>query len=128
MPATWNGIGTTYIGARDRYPDGSFVTTEWFVVLTIPLFPIKSSRVMYLGSSSGWRRCSSKYLIRENVPNDIRHILSTYFITMVSIIGGIWLFYTIMSSYAYTSWGEIAGIIGFFAPFLIAQQLFFKAQ
>jgi hypothetical protein len=128
MPSTWNGIGTTYIGARDRYPDGSFVTTEWFVVLMIPVLPIKSSRVVHLGSSSGWRRHSSQYLIREDAPNDIRHVLSTYFITIASIVSGIWLFYTIMSSYAYTSWGPIAGIIGIFAPFLIAQQLFFKAE
>jgi len=128
MPASWNGIGTTYIGARDRYPDGSFVTTEWFVILMIPIIPIRSSRVLYLGSSSGWRRHSNQYMIGEIVPNDIKHILSTYFITIVSILSGIWLLYTIMLSYAYTSWGPIAGIIGLFTPFLIAQQLFFKAE
>lgn len=34
-------------GERDYWPDGSFVTTEWFVVAWVPLIPICSKRVSY---------------------------------------------------------------------------------
>ena len=40
-----NGIGTTLIGKRDFRPDGSFVTTEWFTLVFIPIFPMRSLRI-----------------------------------------------------------------------------------
>ncbi len=128
MPSTWNGIGTSFIGAKDRYPDDSFVTTEWFVFLTLPVIPLRSLRVLFLGNSTGWRRSSSKYHVIGGAPLDIKNILLTYFITIISVISGIWLFFTIMSAFAYTNWGPVVGVLGLFVPYIIAQWLFFNAK
>ncbi len=50
MPSTLNGIGTKFYGQRDFSPDGSYITTEWFVFIYIPLIPLKSLRVRYQGA------------------------------------------------------------------------------
>ncbi|MBZ5604658.1 MAG: hypothetical protein LAO79_20360 [Acidobacteriia bacterium] len=42
-----HGIGTMVYGERDYWPDGSFVTTEWFVLAWIPIIPICSKRISY---------------------------------------------------------------------------------
>lgn len=34
-------------GERDYWPDGSFITTEWFVLGYVPLIPICSKRISY---------------------------------------------------------------------------------
>ena len=42
---SFKGIGTAYIGECDFHEDGSYVTTEWFIFLGLPIFPIRSHRV-----------------------------------------------------------------------------------
>jgi hypothetical protein len=42
-----HGIGTMVYGERDYWPDGSFVTTEWFVLAWVPIFPLCSKRISY---------------------------------------------------------------------------------
>jgi hypothetical protein len=42
-----HGIGTMVYGQRDYWPDGSFVTTEWFVLAWVPIIPICSKRISY---------------------------------------------------------------------------------
>ena len=38
-PNSVNGIGNMFLGVSNRLPDGSFVTTEWGVLLGIPIAP-----------------------------------------------------------------------------------------
>ncbi len=45
---TWNCIGTSFFGAYERKPDGSFVTTKWRCI-GIPLIPLSSYRVVHKG-------------------------------------------------------------------------------
>jgi hypothetical protein len=45
VPKTIYGIGTREFGTRDIAPNGSYVTTKFFVVFHIPLWPIESRRV-----------------------------------------------------------------------------------
>jgi hypothetical protein len=40
-----NGIGTKIYGKDDEAPDGSYVTTKWFVILFLPIVPLGSYRV-----------------------------------------------------------------------------------
>src|ERR1700691_940261 len=40
-----NGSGIKLYGRRDFRTDGSFVTTQWFTFLWVPLFPLSSMRV-----------------------------------------------------------------------------------
>ncbi len=42
-----HGVGTTVYGQRDYWPDGSFVTTEWFVLGWVPIIPTYSKRISY---------------------------------------------------------------------------------
>ena len=42
---TFNGIGTTLYGKSEEFPDGSFISTEWFVFANIPIIPLSSYRV-----------------------------------------------------------------------------------
>jgi hypothetical protein len=60
MPKSYNGIGTMFMGQRDFRPDGSYVTTEFFVILLFPVMPLKSYRVIPLGGN--------KYRVLEELP------------------------------------------------------------
>jgi hypothetical protein len=46
MPFSVNGIGTTYYGKRDIHDNGSYITTEWFIFVYLPIVPIGSFRVL----------------------------------------------------------------------------------
>ena len=76
MAFTFNGIGTTYYGQRDFGPEGSYVTTEWFVVLFVPLIPIKSLRVL---DSNEWNPFYASYKVLSEDDPSIKQVISTYF-------------------------------------------------
>ncbi len=128
MPATWNGIGTTFIGVRDRNPDGSFLTTEWFVILSFPIFPIRSVRVLFVNSSSGWQRSTTKYMVGEKVSLDIKQIILTYFFSISAVLVGIGSFLLVLVIFESVTWVSYASIICLFAPYLLVQWLFFTAK
>lgn len=88
MPFAFNGIGTKYYGQREALEDGSFVTTEWFVLMYIPIIPLGSFRVVPTGKSSNllvYR--SSQYLVKQ-VPINWRQVRNVYIVT-VAIFGAI---------------------------------------
>lgn len=86
MPSNVNGIGTTYFGASDREPDGSFVTTEWFILLGVPLIPLRSLRACYLGESHKWNRTSKSYAILGPAPLDKHLVLQAYAWWLIPIV------------------------------------------
>jgi hypothetical protein len=45
MAASFMGCGTGTVGRLEQ-PDGSYHTTEWFMILFFPLIPLKSYRVI----------------------------------------------------------------------------------
>lgn len=47
MPDTFLGIGTKEYGRRDVEPDGSYVTTKFFVIFYLPVWPLETRRVRY---------------------------------------------------------------------------------
>lgn len=84
MPFTFNGIGTKYYGEREFLEDGSFVTTEWFVFVYVPIIPIGSFRVVPTGKSSNllvYR--SSQYLVKR-VPINWRQVRNVYIVTVAT--------------------------------------------
>ena len=103
MPSNVNGIGTTYFGASDRQPDGSLVTTEWFILFNVPLVPLRSLRVRYLGESRKWRQTSKSYAILGPEPLDRRLVLRAYAWWLIPIILTILL--------GAVGGGELAGIL-----------------
>jgi hypothetical protein len=40
-----NGCGTTLIGRRDVWPDGSYITQKWITILFVPVFRVATMRV-----------------------------------------------------------------------------------
>jgi hypothetical protein len=128
MAETWNGFGTKFYGSKDQYPDGSFITTEWIVILLIPVIPIGSMRVFYKGTSYEFRRTTSRYLVIQKLSLDWRQVFSTYFVTFMTLVVAysLWRFAT--NLFINTDGYYPAGLIAFFTPILIAYLLFFKSK
>jgi hypothetical protein len=78
MAFTFHGIGTKTYGERDHWPDGSFVTTEWFVVAYLPISPSVSMRVSYTRSSPYARYDREGYYIHETLPANRKQVVGTY--------------------------------------------------
>jgi hypothetical protein len=80
MAFMFKGTGTTFYGECDWRPDGSFRTTKWFVIVYLPLIPLKSYRLArnperdvqaVVFSSTG-------YVVVEALPLDFAQVLRTY--------------------------------------------------
>ncbi len=46
---SFNGIGTMFYGCSDVRPDGSYVATEWFAIVYLPVVPLRSLRILEIG-------------------------------------------------------------------------------
>jgi hypothetical protein len=64
-----NGCGTSLYGRRDFEPDGSFVTTKWFVVFFVPIFPLASIRVKVIDHG---------YLVRQKRRPRLKQVACVY--------------------------------------------------
>jgi len=78
MAFVFHGIGTMVYGERDYWPDGSFVTTEWFVMAYVPIAPIISKRISYTRNSDYATYDSSGYWVYEILPLARRQVLFVY--------------------------------------------------
>lgn len=92
LAQTFNGFGTKLYGKRDFESDGSFLTTKWVVFLWIPLVPLKSLRVRYVGPGDvtilpGWSRNYSVYA--EYGPH-ASQVVATYSFLLL-FLAGAWI-------------------------------------
>ncbi|MFO0725909.1 MAG: hypothetical protein U1E65_19145 [Myxococcota bacterium] len=80
MPVTINGIGTKYYGAADQRPDGSFVTTEWFVIVGVPIWPLRSTRLIRAPHADSYVIIASQkgYDLVEQLPLRWSQVVLTY--------------------------------------------------
>ncbi|SRR6266568_3659128 len=79
MPFTFNGIGTTYYGARDFLPDGTYTTTEWFTFIYVPVIPLQSLRLRPSDRSTNLVVYSStQYFIYSKGRPNLKQVLSIY--------------------------------------------------
>ena len=103
--STFWGIGTKLYGRGARLPDTSYVTTEWFVVLDLPILPLRSIRILpgktrflFLVIASSR---SFEYRVVGGVPlrSNIKQILRTYALGWGGTIGVLAiLYYLIVTS------------------------------
>jgi hypothetical protein len=77
MAFTLNGIGTRYSGTR-WLPDGSYVTTKWFVIVYMPILPLGSVRVVEASQAWGSGFYGGQSMKAHPVPLDWRMVLSYY--------------------------------------------------
>jgi hypothetical protein len=84
------GIGTTLIGRRDFCSDGSYITTQWFTLFWIPMFPMRSLRVRHKGHSSetllSGIRWSTSYEVHEQTRPNGRQVLYIYAFVLLYIL------------------------------------------
>jgi len=78
MASSINGIGTTFYGQAGFEPDGSFITTKWFIFAYLPIIPMGSLRVRHAGSDSGFFSSGTKYEVIMDYPLDIGQVLRTW--------------------------------------------------
>jgi hypothetical protein len=80
MPSSTMGFGTKFFGATDRHEDGSFVTTEWVIVFSVPVVPLRSLRVSVAGyQEDGFVGMEvSTYNVHGDVPLSLRQVLGAY--------------------------------------------------
>ncbi len=128
MAGTWNGIGTKYYGSRDQYPDGSFITTEWFVILFLPIIPLGSKRVIYMGTSHRWRTTTTQYMIIQNVRLAWKQVFSIYFLAVATLVISFYAGRFAANLFTDEGWKFVAGIFGFLIPFVISFRIFFDAK
>ena len=91
----FQGIGTAYYGKSSRNPqDNSYVTIKWFVLLLLPIVPLKALRVIKLGKQEknylvAWSQVVGYKTVQElSLKNHIGLILLTY----LFVYGGIALY------------------------------------
>ena len=75
-----NGVGWTYYGRRDFGPDGSFITTEWFIVFHFPIFPLRSYRAISHGRESvvGPFYQRERYSLSKPMSPNIKQVVCIY--------------------------------------------------
>lgn len=78
MAFRFHGVGMIVYGERDYRPDGSFVTTQFFAVAYLPLFPIISKRISYTRISDYSNYDPDGYFVYEMLPLDHRQVLCVY--------------------------------------------------
>jgi hypothetical protein len=90
MAFALNGFGTTYYGQRDFRADGSYVTTEWVILLFVPVLPLRSFRVI-AGPEIGdyyyvYSSRSKSYIIVERLPLVREQVLSVYGLISLALV------------------------------------------
>jgi hypothetical protein len=117
MPFTFRGVGTCNYGSRDFRPDGSYVTTQWFVFLHLPIIPLKSERILPVGKNWGFLLLGSRrYQVLERVPLNIFQIFMVYGWFATAALA-FWL------AYQFGMWPLwIPGILMFFLPEILRKR------
>ena len=83
-----NGTGFTLIGRSEQRDDGSYVTTEWFTILWVPVFPVCRYRVTNQGSYPFYRRyILTRYTIHQKLPVRLNNAARIYAITVLIVLG-----------------------------------------
>jgi hypothetical protein len=117
MAFTVRGIGAMHYGKRDFRPDGSYVTTLWFVVAYVPIVPIQSKRWRSTGQTKfyglGTRRT---YVLIEKTKPHLQQVLSTYAFFAVEVA----LFIAAMKLDNW--WLALPGLLLLGVPFLLRKR------
>jgi hypothetical protein len=78
MAFTFNGIGTTHYGKRNTEPDGSYITTVWFVLFYLPILPLRSLHVRPKGKDVNFIIYSSQKFDAKEIRLNIKQVINIY--------------------------------------------------
>jgi hypothetical protein len=79
-----NGMGSALIGRRDQREDGSYVTTEWFTILWLPVFPVCQYRLIKHKDASNL--VHQEYSILEKFPPKGSEVIKVYAVTLLIVL------------------------------------------
>ncbi len=98
-----NGIGTTLYGKREvDQKDNSYITTEWFIFLFVPIFPIASYRVIKGKTESKFYLVTANDKTEYNLTKvklNLRQVIRTYLLIWFPILIIILLIFYRLSSF-----------------------------
>lgn len=80
-----NGVGTTFYGRSDKQADGSYIATEWVVLVYLPIIPIRSFRMRPVSGGTYLVVYASQKYVAESVPLHWKQIRNMY----LTMIGGV---------------------------------------
>lgn len=112
--STFNGCGTKFYGQRDFEPDGTYVTTEWLVLLYIPIIPISSLRVAYTGPGEQrwygiYSSSSHNYAIYKRTFPNWKQVLFTY-AYLVLVAGWAYLVGATATSISHNAFNSVSSV------------------
>jgi hypothetical protein len=82
----WNGCGTCDYGNALRDPnDGSYVVTQWFVLLFLPLLPIRSRRIHSVATKHRLILYNAETIRFREVPLHWPHVWKGYAVTLAIV-------------------------------------------
>ena len=89
---SFGGVRYGLFGCRRPGSDGSYITTEFFCVLLVPVVPIKTLRVIPAPGQSRLPFVREKFVRVEREPLDLSQVISVYLAAIVVIAYGLCFF------------------------------------
>ena len=71
-------VGPALYGRRDFFPDGSFITTQWFAIAWVPIIPMWSKRVSVYQTSVNAVRDPSGWYVHDITAPNLKQVLCVY--------------------------------------------------
>ena len=71
-------VGPALYGRRDFFPDGSFVTTQWFAFMWVPHVPMWSKRVSVYQTSVNAVRDPTGWWVHDVTAPNLKQVLCVY--------------------------------------------------
>lgn len=85
------GVGTRYLGFSFRRPDGTHDATKWFVLLYMPIVPLRRHTLLVGETSGHYAAGAVSYVTRYVIRRDARprplEVLATYLTWWVAVPG-----------------------------------------
>ena len=124
----YRGSGFKHYGEAELRPDGSYVATEWFVLVSFPLVPRRSHRIKPIleKSDHGWftRLAKDAYLEMEKLPLQWGQVLTTFCFQLVKLAWCVLMAYLIIIRLgSYSEQHPVFMILVFAASCFIPQQV-----
>jgi hypothetical protein len=117
MAFTFRGIGTMNYGQREFRPDGSYITTLWFVCFYVPIVPIHSKRIAPSKETKFYgMRSSRTYFLYEKTKPHKAQVFAVY-----GFFAGV-LFFFITAKVMESWWIAIPGILLLGLPWLLRKR------
>jgi hypothetical protein len=135
LPGIVHGVGFRLYGQRNFRPDRSYLTTEFFCILYLPIYPIRTMRVIPDKKNSRLPFGRSRYQLVTKHPPYFPQVFAVYQCAAAIVLLGV-LFPIYVEPYIQARFsnsdGDVIGASLFFVwisiPWLVAQWLRRNAQ